>query len=358
MKFDQVVTSFGFKENASDQCIYLKKTESHFNILVLYVDDILLANNNVELLTKTKFMLNNHFDMKDLGDAFVVLCIQISHEKSRGVLGLSQRRYIDKVLKWFNMHSCSTCVASFQKGDKLSKSQCPQNDNDKVKMKKVPYASIVGSLMYAQVCTRPNIAFVDNALERHLSDLGLDHWKAVKKVLRYLKGTKDHMLTFKKFDQLQVIGYFDFDFTDCPDDRKSTSDFIFMMAGGAISWKSVKQNFTATSTMEAEYIACYEATCQALWLKNLIPGFQIVESISMPLVIYCDNITVVHLSKSNKSSTRLKHFDIKFILFRKKVLDYQTLIEHTLVENMLANPLTKGFSYWSFSKSCNSYGCG
>jgi len=186
LKFDQVVTSFGFKENASDQCIYLKKNGSHFIILVLYVDDILLASSSVELLIETKLILNSHFDMKDLGDASVVLGIQISRDRSRGILGLSQRGYIDKVLKRFNMHSCSSCAAPVQKGDKLSKSQCPQNDNDKVEMKQIPYAFAVGSLMYAQVCTRPDIAFAVNALGRYLSDPGLDHWKAVKKIFRYV----------------------------------------------------------------------------------------------------------------------------------------------------------------------------
>jgi len=223
-------------------------------------------------------------------------------------------------------------------------------------MKKVPYASVVGSLMYAQVCTRPDIAFAVNALGRYLSDPGLDHWKAVKKVFRYLQGTKDHMLTFKKSDQLQVIGYSDSDFAGCPDDRKSTSGFIFMMAGGAISWKSVKQTLTATSTMEAEYVACYEATCQAVWLKNLISGFQIVESISRPLVIYCDNTVVVHLSQNNRSSTRSKHFDIKFLFVREKVLDYQTRIEHTATENMLADPLTKGLSVGVFQNHVTHMG--
>jgi len=105
--------------------------------------------------------------------------------------------------------------------------------------------------MYAQVCNHPDIAFAVNALGRYLSDPGLDHWKVVKKVSRYLQGTKNHMLTFKKSDQLQVIGYSDFDFAGCLDDRKSTSGSIFMMAGGAISWKSIKQTLTATSTMEA-----------------------------------------------------------------------------------------------------------
>nr|KYP31272.1 Retrovirus-related Pol polyprotein from transposon TNT 1-94 [Cajanus cajan] len=172
--------------------------------------------------------------------------------------------------------------------------------------------------MYAQVCTRPDITFAVNALGRYLSDLGLGHWKAVKKVFRYLQGTKDHMLTYKKSDQLQVIGYSDSDFAGCPDDRKSTSSFVFMMAGGAISWKSVKQTLTATSTMEAEYVACYEATCQAVWLKNLISSFHIVESISRPLVIYWDNTAAVHFSQNNRNFTRSKHFDIKFLFVREK----------------------------------------
>ena len=155
-------------------------------------------------------MLNTHFDMKDLGDAFFVLGIQIHRDRSKGILGLSQRGYIEKVLKRFNMHSCSSCVAPIQKGDKLSKSQCPQDENERVEMEKVPYASSVGSLMYAQVCTHPDIAFAVNALERYLSNPGLNHWKAVKKVMRYLQGTKDYMLTHKRSDQLEVTGYSDF----------------------------------------------------------------------------------------------------------------------------------------------------
>jgi len=138
------------------------------------------------------------------------------------------------------------------------------------------------------------------------------------------------MLTYKKSDQLEVIGYSNSDFAGCPDDRKSTSGLIFKMAGGAISWKSVKQTLTATSTMEAEYVACYEATCQAMWLKNLISYFKVVESISRPLVIYCDNTAAVHFSQNKKSSSKSNHFDIKYLFVREKILDFQTRIEHLL----------------------------
>ena len=142
--------------------------------------------------------------------------------------------------------------------------------------------------------------------------------------------------------QLEVTGYSDSDLAGCPDDRKSTSGFIFMMAGGAVSWKSVKQTLTATSTMEAEYVTCYEATCQAMWLKKLFFFcFHIVESISKPLVIYCDNTTAVHFSQNNRSATRSKHFDIKYLFVGEKVREFQTRIEYTATEHMLADPLTK-----------------
>ena len=170
----------------------------------------LVASSYVKILNETKQVLNNHFDMKDLGDAFFVLGIQIHRDRSKGILGLSQRGCIETVLKRFNMHSCSSCAAPIQKGDKLSKSQCPQDEKERAEMEKVPYASAVGSLMYAQVCTRPDIAFVINALGRYLSNPGLNHWKAMKKVMRYLQSTKDYMLTHKRSDQLEVTGYSDF----------------------------------------------------------------------------------------------------------------------------------------------------
>jgi hypothetical protein len=126
-------------------------------------------------------------------------------------------------------------------------------------MTSVPYASVVGSIMYAQVCTCPDLAFVTGMLGRFQSNPGLDHWKAAKKVLHYMQGTKDYMLTYRRSDNLEVFGYSGADYAGCVDSKKSTSGYIFTLAGGAISWKSSKQTVTASSTMQAEYIACYEA---------------------------------------------------------------------------------------------------
>ena len=107
-------------------------------------------------------------------------------------------------------------------------------------MKGIPYASTVGSLMYAQVSTRPDIAFAVGILGRYQSNPGMEHWKAAKRVMRYLQGTKDYKLTYKHSDHLEVIGYSDSDFAGCIDSRKSTSGYIFILAGGAISWRSKK----------------------------------------------------------------------------------------------------------------------
>ena len=117
--------------------------------------------------------------------------------------------------------------------------------------------------MYAQTCTRPNISFAIGMLGRYQSNPGLDHWKVAKKVLRYLQETKKHMLTYKRSDHLQVIGYTDSDFVGCIDTRKSTFGYVYLLAGGAISWKSAKQSVITASTMEAEFVECFEATVQA-----------------------------------------------------------------------------------------------
>jgi len=160
-------------------------------------------------------------------------------------------------------------------------------------MAMIPYASVVGSIMYAQVCTRPDIVYIAGMLGRYQSNPSLDHLKAAKKILRYLQGTKDYKLTYRRSDSLEVVDYSDSDFAKCKDDKKSTSGYIFMLAGGPISWKSHKQQLTTTSTMMAEYVAEYNATCHGMLLRNLIAGLKVINSISRPLKLYFDNSAAV-----------------------------------------------------------------
>ena len=133
------------------------------------------------------------------------------------------------------MKNYSPSVAPILKGDKFYLNKCPKNDFEREHMKNIPYASAVGSLMYSQVCTRPDIAFVVGVLGRYQSNPGLDHWRAAKKVMRYLQGTKDYMLMYKPTYSLEVIGYSDLGFAGCVDSRKSTSGYIFKLDDGVVS---------------------------------------------------------------------------------------------------------------------------
>ena len=174
-KFHGVVTSFGFIENPIDQCIYQRVSGSKTCFLVLYMDDILLATNDKGMMHGMKQFLSKNFDMKDMGETSYVIGIKSHIDRSRGILGLSQETYINKVFEIFRMKDCSPSVTRIMKGDKLSLNQCPKNDLEKESMKIISYASVVRSLMYAQVCTRPDIAYTVGVLGRYQSNLGMDH---------------------------------------------------------------------------------------------------------------------------------------------------------------------------------------
>ncbi|XP_031248973.1 secreted RxLR effector protein 161-like [Pistacia vera] len=160
------------------------------------------------------------------------------------------------------MDKCSASPVPIQKGDKLSIKQCPHIELERKQMEHIPYASIVGSLMYTRTCTRPNISFAVGFLGKYQSNPGMNHLRAAKKVLRYLQGMKEHMLTYKRSDYLEVIGYLDSNFVGCVDIKKSTFGYIFLLTRRAVLWKSAKQSVIVASTIETEFVACFEATVQ------------------------------------------------------------------------------------------------
>ncbi|XP_039135809.1 secreted RxLR effector protein 161-like [Dioscorea cayenensis subsp. rotundata] len=223
-------------------------------------------------------------------------------------------------------------------------------------MQNFSYASAVGSLMYAQVCTHPDLAFIMGMLGRYQCNPGREHWVAAKMVFRYLQKTKDYALTYKRLDRLEIIGYSDSDFAGCLDSRTSTSGYIFTIAGGAVSWRSVKQSLVASSTMEAEFISCYEASSHAIWLRNFVKGLRVVESIKRPLALYCDNRGTVLFSNSNRSSSRSNHIDIKFLAVKERVQSGFVSIELIETNSMVADPLTKALAPTVFHEHIASMG--
>ena len=152
------------------------------------------------------------------------------------------------------------------------------------------------------------------------------------------------MLMYRRTYSLEVICYSDANFASCVDSRKSMSGYIFKLTDGAVSWRSAKLTLIATSTMEAKFISCFEASSHGVWLKSFISGLRIVDSISTPLKLYYDNSVAVFIAKKNKSGSRSKHIDIKYLAIRKRVKELKVVIEHISTEFMIVDPLTKGMS--------------
>ena len=201
--------------------------------------------------------------MKDLGEASQILGIKLPRDRKQRMLGLSQATYIDMILAHFSMQDSKKGFLPFRYGITLSKDQCPKTPDEIEKMKAVPNASAVGSLMYAMLCTRPDICFTVGMVSRYQSNPGQEHWTAVKHIIKYLKRTRDYMLVYQA-DNLVPLGYTNSDFQSDKDSRKSTYGYVFTLRSGAISWRSIKQSCIDDSTTEAKYVAALEETKEAV----------------------------------------------------------------------------------------------
>ena len=176
-------------------------------------------------------------------------------------------------------------------------------------MNDVPYASTVGSIMYAMLCTRPDVSYALSVSSRYQSDPGLEHWAAVKGILKYRRRTKDLLLVYGGDEELIVSGYTDASFMTDPDDFKSQLGYVFILNGGAVDWKSSKQKTVVDSTMEAEYVAASEASKEAVWIKQFLEDLGVVPSALDPVEIYCDNSGAVAQAREPSSTIRQDIFN-------------------------------------------------
>ena len=188
--------------------------------------------------------------MKDLGDAKQILGMRIIRDRANGTLKLSQLEYVKKILNRFNMNEAKLVSTLLGSHFKLSKEQSPKTEEERDYMSKVPYALAIGNLMYAMVCTRPDIAHAMGVVSRYMSRPGKQHWEAVKWILRYLRGSSNTCLCFTGAS-LKLHGYVDADFSGDIDSRKSTTKFVFTLGGTTISWASNLQKIVTLSTTEA-----------------------------------------------------------------------------------------------------------
>jgi hypothetical protein len=235
LHFDEVVKEFGFIKNIEEPCVYKKVSGSAFVFLVLYVDDILLIGNDIPMMEVVKSLLRKSFSMKDLGEATYILGIKIHRDRSKRLIGLNQDVYIDKILNRFNMQDSKKGFLPMWHGITLSKKQCPTDPDDQERMRVIPYASAIGSIMYAMICTCLDVSYALSATSRYQSNYGETHWTIVKNILKYLRRTKEVFHVFGDEEELVVKGYNDASFQIDADDSKSQSGFVFCLNGGAMS---------------------------------------------------------------------------------------------------------------------------
>ena len=341
IRFNEVIKAFGFIQVYGEACLYKKVSGSSVAFLILYVDDILLMGNNIEMLESIKAYLNKSFSMKDLGEAAYILGIKIYRDRSRRLIGLSQSTYLDKILKKFNMENSKKGFLPVLQGMRLSKTQSPTTTADREKMSIVPYASAVGSLMYAMLCTRPDINLAISLVGRYQSDPGMEHWTAVKNILKYLKRTKEMFLVYGGDEELVVKGYVDASFDTDPDDSKSQTGYVYVLNGGAVSWCSSKQEVVAASTCEAEYIAASEAAHEGIWMKELITDLGVVPSASGPMTLFCDNTGAIAIAKEPRFHRKTKHIKRRYNSIQDHVQSGVIDICKVHTDLNIADPLTK-----------------
>ena len=251
-KFHYFMLLQGYKCSDIDHCLYTKKAkDGSLLILILYVDDMLLAGSSMDEMATLQSKLNDAFDMKDLGNANHILDMRIMRDRQKRLLYLSQTEYIDKGLKGFNMEGGKIVSIPLASYLKLCLNDCPKSDADKAEMEKVPYFLAISSLIYAMICTRLDIAYAVGVVNRYMENPSKKHWEAVKGILQYLKGKRNMHICFGS-KKACVEGYTDADYGRDVDKRRSTSGYVFMFIGGAVSWQSCLQNCVSMSTIESK----------------------------------------------------------------------------------------------------------
>ena len=336
----------GFTQSNADLCLYLKHTTEGMLFLIIWVDDIVILSNNINMVNAFKTQISKEYTVKDLGSLKYFLGIEF-HMSDTSVQ-MSQSGYCKTILERFGMMDC-----------KPMKIPCERNIHDELRehinspllQDATRYRELVGSLIYLQQVTRPDLSFITNILGQQMSKPTKFHWELGLKTLRYLKGTIEFKLNYNRANNLQLTGYADADWGNAPD-RKSQSGYVFYMSANSspISWSSRKQNLVATSTCDSEYVALSEAVSECLWLQQLIKDINLKGVQSRPANMLCDNTPAISLAANPCYHKKSKHIDIKHHHVRDHISQGTITLNHVPTDENIADGYTKALAYPLFKK--------
>ena len=325
----------GFVQSTSDYCVYTRKKGGSKVILIVWVDDIVVAGSTIECANEVKSMLSKRFNMKDFGSISNFLGIQFELEPD--VIKMHQTNYAQKILEKFKMVECNAkstpCDLSTVKIDFDHQSPILEDPG--------LFREIVGSLIYLMTCTRPDLCYVVTVLSQYMSKPTMAHLNLAKYVLRYIKGTINYGLVFTKSPTIGITGYTDASWANSID-RKSISGFCFKMSpdSALISWKSKKQPIVALSSCESEYVAMAYAIQEISFLQQLTGDMFVFQS-PEPVTLYVDNQGAIQLGKNPVYHQRSKHIDTRYHYIRSKISDGSVILEYVPSRDNVADMFTK-----------------
>ena len=333
----KLMDDIGLLRSKHDPGVFFLAIPDVFILVVIHVDDCLIVTKGTDTMLAFKDQLRRRFEISDLGEARWLLGFEVLRDRPARTIALSQRAFVDTMLTRFRMTDAH--VLSVPLDPHVNLFQYELTDEEREEMKQCPYAQLVGSLMYAAVGTRPDIAFAVSTLSRFMSNPARIHWEAAKRILRYLKGTREYKLTYGPTKEA-LSGYTDADWASQAH-RHSISGYAFLFNGGAISWRSNKQPIVALSSTEAEYIAASDSSREAIWLRYLASELT-GTPLSKPTLLRCDNQSAIKLvDNSDMFHARTKHIDIRYHFIRELVDDKKIRLEYCPTNEMAADLLTK-----------------
>lgn len=341
LKLDEKLNELGLKATTADPCVYSSRNDRTKIIVAIYVDDIIIASNDVEVIKEFKGKLSEVFEMKDLGK--INFCVGIEFQETsidgKRKMKMCQTRYIKDVLSRFGMEVCKTVCTPLDPSIKLVKPETP----DKNYMKSVPYQKLIGSLLYISTGTRPDITFAVNFLSQFNTSYDETHWNAAKHVLRYLNGTKERGINFEKSGNTNITGFTDADWGNCLHDRRSYTGFVFKIGNNVVSWEARKQHTVALSSTEAEYMALSEAAKEGVHVKRFLE--EIGVKFELPIIINNDNLSSQKIAKNQTFHNRTKHIDIRHHYIRELIangtIDVNYIQSNEMEADLLTKPLKK-----------------
>ncbi|KAG6493852.1 hypothetical protein ZIOFF_048855 [Zingiber officinale] len=327
-------------QSPNEPSLYVKVGEKgNFLIVCLYVDDVIYTGTDIKMVEDFKLAMMKKFEMSNLGLMRYFLGFQV--KQSSGEIFISQEKYVEDLLKKFQMLSCKPVPTPMALNEKLQ-----QEDDSKMADEKL-YRSLVGSLIYL-TNTRPDIVQPVSVLSRFMSKPSKVHYAAAKRVLRFLQGTMKHGLRYVKESNNDLVGFTDSDWAGSLEDRRSTSAYLFCFGSKVISWSSRKQNTVALSSPEAEYSAATSAACEAVWLRRIMADLQQKHTCST--TIFCDNMSAIAMTKNPVFHARSKHIELCHHFIRDLVNKREIHLEFIEINEQPADVLTKPVSLEKLEK--------